>query len=261
MKNNHIASNKKKIVLAVSILILASLACGFDFGTSSTQAEPTSLPVIASPTPIFGGSSSLPAAATATAENLLTATSEILPFASTSDATPTAPDVSGAACLPGRWAVDLESVLSYMNLTMLGGDFLDFTPTNASGLIILNISASQINLVAQDFAITMAVSVGDVQNASDFSIVLQSNGTANYEAANNFLNLNSIGYDANGVMTTSTSTFSQSLTDLHSLSKSLGFASAIPTINSSRNLAYSCSGNVLNIVVNQYAAVIFDRVQ
>lgn len=260
MNNNHIASNKKKMALAVSVLILASLACGFDFGSSSTQADPTSLPEIASPTPIFGGSSSLPAAATATAETFPTATSEILPFAST-DVTATPPEVSGAACLPGRWSIDLESVSSYMNLTMLGGEFLDFTPTNTGGLIILNISTTQINLVAQDFAVTMTVSVGDVQNSSDFSIVLQSNGTANYEADNNFLNLTSIGYDANGVMTTSTSTFSQSLTDLHNLSKSLGFASAIPTINSSRNLAYSCAGNVLNIVVNQFAAVIFDRVQ
>ncbi|MEK6221265.1 MAG: hypothetical protein N2D54_03370 [Chloroflexota bacterium] len=264
-------SNKRTIIYVITTLVLTTIACTTfsNFGIGEAPAEATStLPVFATSTPISVGSTSTPipgdsfTLAMTPTQITPTVQAESTEVVEQLTATITVDDSksTGARCLFGTWGLDNQSVINYLTLTMLGTENFGFTPDAVQGTIQLDITAEQINLDAQDFDVSFNVNVGDVAGAGDFGVTIQADGTGSYLAQDTSISVFDITYDASGVMTTGERSFQMGLADLHNIGKDLGFAVESPTLVTQKDFDFTCAGNVMTVVVNHYAVVLFSRV-
>jgi len=256
----HIFSDKRtiKISLCIALLAFVTLACSLDlseWGFGGGEATAT-YPPVDSPTPI---PTLQPTLGPGDFPPLVTATP-------TSTSFPPSPPVgpgstaTGAACLPGTWHIDHSSVINYMSLTMFGVGEFDFTPISSSGKLELQIIPGQIVLLAEYFKVDVGVNIGGVANVNINNVYIQANGHGNYVASDSRADLTSISYNAMGTMESSTGSFSVDLNDLLSVAHAFGFARDLDLPVQSAKLAYTCSGDILTIVVNEYASVTFNRI-
>jgi hypothetical protein len=254
----EIFSNKRtiKFSLLITLLAVATLACSLDlseWGFGGDEATATNPPVL-SPTPIptlqpTVGPGDLPPLATATS----TQTIPQPPGGPGSTA-------SGAACLPGTWHVDHSSVINYMTLTMFGVGEFDFTPIASGGKLELQIVPGQVILLAEYFKVDVGVNIGGVANVNINNVYIHANGHANYSASDSRVDLTNISYNAMGTMESSTGSFSVDINDLLSVAQAFGFARGMQLPIQSTSVSYTCSGDILTIVVNAYASVTFIRI-
>jgi hypothetical protein len=248
--------HKWRITIFAAVLVLAAVACTVDLGEwkfweKSDETEPApSMPTF---TPI-------PTLTPISQEDLPTLTPT--PTVVVPTVTPSGPstNATGASCLPGVWHINHESVINYITLTMLGEREFGFSPQGSEGKLELQISPGQVNLLAEDFTVDIGVTVGEMANISAFSTSIVSDASANYLASDNQISLTGIQYDANGTITSLAASFTVNFDDLLSLAQTLGFARGLPNPITTRTMNYTCSGDVLTIVVNQHASVSFDRV-
>lgn len=243
-----------RYVLLKTVVVLVTLACSMNLsecGLGGGEATAT-IPSLPSPTPI---PTFLPTFDPGSLPPLLTPTP-------TTQSPPSSPGstASGAACLPGTWQVDHSSVINYMTLTMFGVGEFNFTPISSSGKLELQIIPGQIVLLAENFKVDVGVNIGGVANVNINNVYIQANGHSNYIATNSKANLSSISYNAMGVMESTTGSFSVDINDLLTIANAFGFARGVDVPIQSQNLKFTCSGDVLTIVVNKYASVTFYRI-
>jgi hypothetical protein len=253
-------SNKRtlKLVFIKTLVVLVTLACSLNLSECGLDGgEATApFPSLSSPTPIPTLQSTfdpgiLPPLPTAT---------------HTQDSAPQPPPsgpgstASGAACLPGTWHVDHSSVINYMTLTMFGVGEFDFTPISSSGKLELQIIPGQIVLLAEYFKVDVGVNIGGVANVNVNNIYIQANGHGNYSASDSKVDLTNISYNSMGTMESTTGSFSMDMNDLLTIANAFGFARGKEVPIQSTSVNYTCSGDILTIVVNKYASVTFVRI-
>jgi len=257
-KNSLSTSNARmlKIGLFVAFLALATMSCELDlsqWGFGGGEATPTFtyaptdistlVPTIGFQTP------------TSTTEGIVaTAVPTNTPIPSGPSTT-----ASGAACLPGTWAIDHQSVINYMTLSMIGVEEFGFTALGSEGKLELQISPGQVNLLAENFKVKVDINIGGIASVNIFNVSVQANGSANYTASDNSILLTGISYNAVGTME-SAITYSMNFDQLLNTAKDLGFAAGVTNPVTTATLTYTCTGDVLSIVVNPHAAVTFRRV-
>lgn len=258
-KNSLSTSNARmlRIGLFVAFLAMATMSCELDlsrWGFGGDEATPTFtfaptqistlVPTIGLQTP------------TSTTEGIEvpTAVPTNTPISGGPSTT-----ASGAACLPGTWAIDHQSVINYMTLSMIGVGEFGFTALGSEGKLELQISPGQVNLLAENFKVMVGVNIGGVASINIFNVSVQANGSANYTASDTSIVLTGISYNAVGTME-SAITFSMNFDQLFNTAKDLGFATGVTNPVTTATLTYTCSGDVLSIVVNPHAAVTFRRV-
>jgi hypothetical protein len=246
--------NKWILTLIAVVLILAAVACTVDLGEwkfweSGDDTEPA---------PALGTFTPIPTLTPISEEDLPTLTPTVV----VPTVTPSGPSTTatGAACLPGVWQINHESVVEYINLTMQGVEQFGFTPQSSDGKLELQISQGQVNLVADEFMVDVGVHVGQMANISAFSASIESDASANYSASDTQIALTGILYDADGAITSLVASFTVNFNDLLTLAQTLGFARGLPNPITSRTMNYTCSADELSIVVNPHASVSFDRV-
>jgi hypothetical protein len=166
----------------------------------------------------------------------------------------------GVYCLPGTWQMDHSSVINYMNLSMIGVDEYGFTPLGSEGKLELQIIPGHINLLAENFKVDIGVNIGGVANVNINDFYMQANGSANFTGDDAELFLTEVTYDVSGTIVSSIGTFNMDLFDLLSVAYALGFAGDIHHPTYSTRFDYSCSGDILTIVVNEFASVSFYRI-
>lgn len=249
-----------KLTILAAVLFVAAAACTVDLGVWKfwDQETDTEEPSLATFTPIIPTLTPLPEVTEATpTEEVVVPT--VTPAQAPTSSTPSTNAV-GAACLPGVWQINYESVINYIYLTMIGVNQYGFSPQGASGKLELHVAESQIALYADDFTVDVGVHVGEMTNLSAFSAAINAEGGAYYTATDSQVYLSGIVYDAEGTVTSLSASLTADFDDLFSLAQSLGFGEDIPASITYRTLNYSCGGDVLSIQVNPYASVIFDRV-
>ncbi len=246
--------SKAKYALLKTVVVLVTLACSLNLsecGLGGGEATAT-LPSLSSPTPI---PTLQPTFDPNIFPPLLTPTATIQSPPSSPGST-----ASGAACLPGTWQIDHSSVINYMTLTMFGVGEFAFTPISSSGKLELQIIPGQIVLLAEYFKVDVGVNIGGVANVNINNVYIQANGHSNYIASDSSADLTNISYNAMGVMESTTGSFSVDLNDLLSIANAFGFARGLKVPVQSTKLHFTCSGDVLTIVVNKYASVTFYRI-
>lgn len=251
------ALSRKNVVLGVIVLLVIILAmviaCPFALRlATAARVEATATP------PTLPTATLVPTFGVPTATGGVEGDETALPAVPTSTYS-SGSTASGAACLPGTWQIDHASVVNYMTLSMIGREIYAFTPLSAEGKLELQISPSQINLLAEDFTVTVGVNLGGMSNISEFDAIISSTGNSNYQVSDTAINLSGVTYNAQGTMSSSIASFTMDFNDLLEIANSLGFAKNLHPV-SSKNLKYTCNGDVLTIVVNPYASVTFRRI-
>jgi hypothetical protein len=166
---------------------------------------------------------------------------------------------SGAACLPGRWQVDHESVIDYMSDTMEGVGEEGFTPLASEGKLSLVIETREVYLAAVAYQVDVGVNIGGKVNANSNKVTIQADASAGYLASDTQINLTEITYDVGGTLESDTGLFTLDMDDLLVIANTYGFARDLTLPIQSTYFSYTCSGDVLTIQVNPYAAVAFNR--
>ncbi|TES89882.1 MAG: hypothetical protein E3J88_05160 [Anaerolineales bacterium] len=257
-KNSFSPSNASmlKIGLFAAFLSIATMSCELDLsrlGFGGGEATPTytyAPTQISTPVPTIGLQTP-----TSTTEGIV---ATVVP---TNTSIPSGPSTtaSGAACLPGTWAIDHQSVINYMTLSMIGVGEFGFTALGSEGKLELQISPGQVNLLAENFKVKVGVNIGGVASINIFNVSVQANGSANYTASNTSILFTGISYNAVGTME-SAITFSMNFDQLLNTAKDLGFAAGVTNPVTTVTLIYTCSGDIMSIVVNPHASVTFHRV-
>lgn len=219
-----------KLILWIILLSFAALACNLEltqFGigqkeATETKSSPTSALIL---TPVGGSSLG----------------------------------TSGAACLPGTWQIDHESVIDYMADTMEGVGEEGFTPLTSEGKLSLVIETREVTLAAVAYQVDVGVNIGGKVNANSNKVTLQADANAKYLASDTQINLTEIIYDVGGTLESDTGLFALDMDDLLVIANTYGFARDLPLPIQSTYFSYTCSGDVLTIEVNPYAAVAFNR--
>jgi hypothetical protein len=252
-------SNKRtiKYILMKTLLVVVTLGCSLNLsecGLGGGEATAT-YPSLSSPTPI-------PTLQPTFDPGIFTPMATVMPTPTTPPTLPSGPGstATGAACLPGTWHIDHSSVINYMSLTMFGVGEFDFTPIASSGKLELQIIPGQIVLLAEYFKVDVGVNIGGVANVNINNVYIQANGHSNYIASDSRVDLSSISYNAMGTMESTTGSFSVDLNDLLSIAHAFGFARDLDVPVQFSKLNYTCSGDILTIVVNEYASVTFNRI-
>jgi hypothetical protein len=248
--------HKWRLTIFAVVLVLAAVACTVDLGEWKFWENGGET----DPAPSLGTFTPVPTLTPLSQEDLPTLTPT--PTVVVPTVTPSGPstNATGASCLPGVWQINHESVINYIQLTMLGEKEYGFTPQGSEGKLELQISPGQVNLLAEEFTVDIGVTVGEMANISAFSTSILADASANYLASDTQIALTEIVYDANGNVTSLVASFTVNFDDLLSLAQTMGFARGLPNPITSRTMNYTCSGDVLTIVVNPYASVSFDRV-
>jgi len=174
--------------------------------------------------------------------------------------TPT-PGDSGAACLPGTWQIDHESVIEYMGDTMAGVGETAYTPLSSEGKLELQIESREITLVAEDFKVNVGVKLGGDPDAASNETNVQADASANYLASDTQINLTDISYTVEGTLKSDNRLYNMDLEDLLVIANTYGFARDLSLPVESTFFSYTCSGDILSIVVNDFASVSFNREQ
>jgi hypothetical protein len=174
--------------------------------------------------------------------------------------TPT-PGDSGAACLPGVWQIDHESVIEYMRDTMTGVGETAYTPLSSEGTLELQIESREMTLVAEDFKVNVGVKIGGDPDATSNETTVQADASANYLASDTQINLTDISYDIGGTLKSDNRLYNMELEDLLVIVNTYGFARDLSLPVESTFFSYTCSGDSLSIVVNDFASVSFNREQ
>jgi hypothetical protein len=219
-----------KFILWVILLVFAALACNLEltqFGIGQKEASET--------------------------EYSPTSTATVTPGGGPSSG------VSGAACLLGTWQVDHESVIDYMADTMDGVGEEGFTPLTSEGKLSLVIETREVTLAAVDYQVDVGVNIGGKVNANSNKVTVRADASANYLASDTQINLTEITYDVGGTLESDTGLFTLDIDDLLVIANTYGFARDLTLPIQSTYFSYTCSGDVLIIVVNPYAAVSFER--
>jgi hypothetical protein len=167
--------------------------------------------------------------------------------------------VSGAACLPGTWQIDHESVIDYMADTMEGVGEEGFTPLTSDGKLSLVIETREVNLAAVAYQVDVGVNIGGKVNANSNKVTVRADASAKYLASDTQINLTEITYDVGGTLESDTGLFTLDMDDLLVIANTYGFARDLSLPIQSTYFSYTCSGDVLTIQVNPYAAVSFKR--
>jgi hypothetical protein len=252
MNKNKSSRRTIRVGSLVSLLAIVLSACTINLGGGG---EPTAtLP----PVPTYTQISSQPT------EQPITQPTDTLPLPETPTNTPfTSPGstATGAACLPGTWQIDHPSVLNYMTLSMFGVGEFDFTPLASEGKLELQIIPGQINLLAENFKVDIGVNIWGVANVNINNIYVQANGAAAYTATDSKVDLTGITYNVMGTLQSATASFSLDIDDLLNIAHALGFASDVKLPYETHSFHYTCSGDILSIVVNEFASVSFNRTQ
>lgn len=210
-------------------LFLAALACGLELPEFRIgQIEPTE---------------------TKPVDNVLTPSSGITPT----------PGDSGAACLPGTWQIDHESVIEYMRDTMSGVGEEGFTPLASEGTLELRIESREIILVAEDFKVNVGVDIGGIPDATSNETTIEADARADYLASDTQINLTEISYTVGGTLKSDNRLYNMELEDLMVIANTYGFARDLSLPVQSTYFSYTCSGDNLSIVVNEFASVSFNR--
>ena len=241
------------------VLVFALMACSLDSCLGEEELEATQTSAF----PVLPSATSIP-----TLDQGTTGPSDFPTLAPTEEPTIVAPtagspstSATGAACLPGTWQIDHQSVKNYMNLTMIGVGEYGYTPISSEGKLELQVSPGQINLLAENFKVSVGVSPGGVGSVTFSDVIIQSNGSATYTATDIQIFLSNLAYNAAGIIESPTASFSLDFNDLISIARDYGFYRTIEdTIKTSATLKFTCSGDTLTIVVNSYASVAFWRV-
>jgi hypothetical protein len=219
-----------KLFLWVILLIFAALACNLEltqFGIGQKEATET--------------------------ESSPTSTTMVTPGGGPSSG------VSGAACLPGTWQIDHESVIDYMTDTMDSVGEEGFTPLTSEGSLSLQIESREVILEAVDYQVDVGVNIGGKVNANSNKVTVQVDASAKYLASDTQINLTEIIYDVGGILESDTGLFTLDMDDLLVVANTYGFARDLTLPIQSVYFSYTCSGDVLTIQVNPYAAVSFER--
>lgn len=252
--------HKRKLKFSVFMLILAFavMACSLESCSGDEVPDPTATPFFpalpsSTPLPLVGQETTGPS------DFPTLAPTAIPPLAAPTGSPSTS--ATGSACLPGTWQIDHQSVKNYMNLTMIGVGEYGFNPISSEGKLELQISPGQINLLAENFKVSVGVSPGGVGSVTYSDATIQSNGSAAYTATNTQISLSNITYNAVGILEGPTASFSADFNDLIKIARDYGFTRDMEnTIKTSATLKYTCSGDTLTLVVNSYASVSFWRV-
>jgi hypothetical protein len=206
--------------------------------------------------PQFGAEQKEPTG-THPAAYLLTPSNRITP-----KVTPTSmPEVSGAACLPGVWQIDHESVIEYMRDTMTGVGEMGYTPLSSVGKLELQIETRAVTLVAENFLLNVGVNVVEDPQVTFNEITIQANATGNYLASDAQINFTDISYTVEGTLRFDGGFYNMAVEDLVNIANIYGFARDITLPVQTVFFSYTCSGDVLTIEVNPYAEVMFRREQ
>lgn len=222
-----------RFILGALLFFLVTLACSLELPSLRIgQKEPTG---------------------THPAAYLLTPSNRITP-----KVTPT-PGVFGAACLPGEWQIDYESVIEYMRDTMTGVGETGYTPLSSEGKLELQIENREIALVAEDFKVNVGVNIGGEPGATSNKVTVQASASANYLASDTQVSLTDISYTVGGTLRSDSGFFNMELEDLLIVANTYGFARDLSLPVRSAFFSYTCAGDVLTIEVNPYAEVMFRR--
>ncbi len=249
--------HKRKVKLSIFILVLmfVVMACSLDSCSGDDEPDSTqtaTYPALATSTPLSDDGQETPDPSD-------------FPTLTPTSAAPTegSPSTSatGAACLPGTWQIDHQSIQNYMTLTMIGVGEYGFNPISSEGKLELQISPGQVILLAENLKIKVGVSPGGVGSVTNSDAIIQSNGSAAYTASDTNILLSAVTYNAVGILESPTAAFSVDFTDLISIARDYGFYRTMENIiKTSASMIYTCAGDTLTIVVNSYASVSFWRV-
>jgi hypothetical protein len=251
MNKNKSSRKTIRVGLLAALLAIGLAACTINLSGGGDGGEPTAtLP----PVPTF---TDIPLQPTAPPTDLppIPGAPTDTPFVGPGST------ATGAACLPGTWQIDHPSVLNYMTLSMLGVGEFDFTPLASSGKLELQIIPGQINLLAENFKVDIGVNIWGVANVNVNNVYIQANGAAAYTATDSQVDLTGITYNVIGTLESATASFSLDIEDLLNIAHALGFAGDVNHPYETHKFYYTCSGDILSIVVNEFASVSFNRSQ
>lgn len=244
----------RKIIVTLIVILQPLLVCPFVLQITAARVEsPTATPLMfstATPASTFG----IPAAITNTPAG------EPSPQATKTTVADSGSTATGAACMPGTWQIDHDSVVNYLNQSMSGRGVTTFTPLSVEGKLELQIGPDQINAVAEDFKIRLGINLVGISNVSEFDVVVDSTGNAIYDASDIYMTLTEMTYAVQGSMDYALASFSMDLNALLEIANSLGFAKNMQPVTT-KGLESTCEGDVMTLVINQYASVIFRRAE
>lgn len=242
----------RKIIVILIVILQPLLACPFVLRLTTARVErPTATPFAfstATQAPTIG----IPVAATntpaegPTPQATITTTVESM--------------ATGADCMPGTWQIDHDSVVNYISQSMSGRGVNAFTPLSSEGKLELQISSDRIDLSAEGFKVRMGVNAVGITNVSEFDALMEATGNSSYTATDTYVAITNVTYDVEGTMDYALASFTVDFNTLLEIANTLGFAQNLhPVVNT--GLASTCQGDVMTIVINPYASVIFRRVE
>ncbi|MGD8456537.1 MAG: hypothetical protein PVF83_09145 [Anaerolineales bacterium] len=176
--------------------------------------------------------------------------------------TPTATQpVSGAACLPGVWQADHDSVIEYMSDTMLGVGESGYTPSSSEGKLEVEIKAREVSFTVENYLLNVDVSIEEDPEVTYNEVAIQANATANYLASDSQINFTDISYSIEGSLEFDGGFYNMEIEDLINIANIYGFARDVTLPVQTLYFSYSCSGDILTIKVNPFAEMVFTRTQ
>jgi hypothetical protein len=106
------------------------------------------------------------------------------------------------------------------------------------------------------------MNIWGVANVNVNNVYVQANGAAAYTASDSKIDLTGITYNVIGTLESATASFSLDVEDLLNIAHALGFAGDVKNHPyETHSFHYTCSGDILSIVVNEFASVSFNRSQ
>lgn len=253
-KTNSLKAVVKKVIVFLIVILQPILVFPFvvQLNASRAQAPPPTPLMFSTATP--EGEFGIPTSGENTPEGTPS------PQAAEIIAAETESPLIGAACIPGTWQIDHDSVLNYIAQSMTARGVTTFTPLSVTGKMELQIGEGQINAVAEDFKIRFGLNLIGISNLSEFDVIVDSAGNSSYDASDIYMTLTDMTYDVQGMMEYAFASFSMDLNELLEIANSLGFAKNSPMVTTI-GLESNCNQDVMTIAINQYASVIFRRVE
>ncbi|MBW8012914.1 MAG: hypothetical protein FVQ83_16980 [Chloroflexi bacterium] len=235
-----------RIILATLLLITVSLSCNF---LSSDNPTPTPTPTL-SPDIAVGSSGeegNEPENENETEENQNPPESE---------------GQSQDSCLVAVWAVDPDSMSTYLSSAMNQSSEVLFVVSQVSGDLFLYFDNNgEMGTSSEDFQIIVSLDAGLSEVSFEFTFILEASGTAQYSANGTTITNWDQDYEFVGDPLSAIGEISSGESTIVIAINPGWFVGLDYDGGDEATATYACSGNTLTLIANEYGTIVFSRIE
>ncbi|MBI3160206.1 MAG: FecR domain-containing protein [Chloroflexi bacterium] len=164
---------------------------------------------------------------------------------------------AGQHCVVGNWSADAANLQKYAQATIQGYNLPNFSPTvGGTGTVEFFGNGSVAGL--GNYTLGGGSSVGTL--TGPFSLTIGGSGAATYTVTDKVIQVIGLVKTITGSLQSPVGSRNIDVASLLTVANQLGFAKGIPLSQTNFTFPYVCSGNLLVLDMNQYAAITLTRI-